>query len=164
MPYRGYHSLHPWKLFQFQETYFCHSVGILSRDSSTRSTNPDHSDEESAIQTEIKECHICQSLRNSPPQAPIHIWQWSLQPWSRIYVDYAGTFMGHHFLVIIDVHSTWVDVYMTTLATSKVTIEKLHNTFATLGLPKVLRSHYDILYFQPDNPIYCKDFSSSKPT
>ena len=48
--------------------------------------------------------------------------------------------MGHYFLVIIDAHSKWVDVHMTTLPTSKVTIEKLCNTFATLGLPKVLIS------------------------
>ena len=140
-------------------------------------------------------------------------------------------------------HSKWVDVHMTTSATSKVTIEKLRNTFATLGLPKVLvsdngtvqtlkramkkltgsletrlsrflfnyritpqsttgvspaelmfnrrlRSRFDLLYpdvskgvqakqilqqksrssvqglrnFQPDNPVYCRHFSSTKPT
>ena len=93
---------------------------------------------DSDIETEVKKCHICQSPRNSPPQAPIHSWQWPLQPWSRIHVDYAGPFMGHYFLVIIDAHIKWVDVHMTTSATSKVTIEKLRNTFATLGLPKVL--------------------------
>ena len=55
-------------------------------------------------------------------------------------MDYAGPFMGDQFLVIIDAHSKWVDVHMTTSATSKVTTEKLRNTFATLGLPKVLVS------------------------
>jgi len=34
-------------------------------------------------------------------------------------------------LVIIDVHSKWIDVHVTNASTSQATIEKLMQTFAT---------------------------------
>ena len=44
------------------------------------------------------------------------------------------------FLVIADAHSKWIEVHMTSTATSLATIELLRRTFATLGLPEVLVS------------------------
>ena len=44
--------------------------------------------------------------------------------------------MGHMFLVLVDAHSKWMDVVMMQSLTSKQTIEKLRNIFATHGLPK----------------------------
>ena len=42
------------------------------------------------------------------------------------------------FLILIDAHTKWIDVHVTSSATSQVTIEKLHSTFAALGIPKML--------------------------
>jgi hypothetical protein len=33
------------------------------------------------------------------------------KPWTRLHVDYAGPFLGKMFLVLIDSHSKWMDVY-----------------------------------------------------
>ena len=32
------------------------------------------------------------------------------QPWSRIHLDYAGSFLGKVFLIIVNTHSKWIDV------------------------------------------------------
>ena len=48
--------------------------------------------------------------------------------------------MGKMLLVIVDAHSKWIEVHVTTSSTAAVTIEKLRSTFATHGLPNVLVS------------------------
>lgn len=44
------------------------------------------------------------------------------------------------FLIIVDAHSKWIDVYPTNSATSQVTIEKLRQCFSTHGLPQTIVS------------------------
>ena len=55
-----------------------------------------------------------------------------------MHADYAGPFLGHMFLILIDAHSKWMEVHMTKSSTSLATIEKMRSTFATLGLPEQL--------------------------
>ena len=78
--------------------------------------------------------------QNNPPKVPMHPWGYPERAWSRIHVDYAGPFMGHMFLVIIDAYSKLMDVHPVSTATSAATIEKLRITFANQGLPDVLVS------------------------
>ena len=47
-------------------------------------------------------------------------------------------FMGHMFLLLVDAHTTWMDIHIVSSATSQSTIETMRNTFATLGLPEML--------------------------
>ena len=42
------------------------------------------------------------------------------------------------YLILIDAHSKWIEVHITTSATSSVTIEKMQSTFATFGIPETL--------------------------
>ena len=92
------------------------------------------------IENCVKECNECQLSRKSPPPVPMHPWSWPDRPWSRIHVDYAGPFEGKMFLLIMDVHSKWLEVHMTDSSTSTATIELLRKTFACLGLPDVVVS------------------------
>ena len=55
-----------------------------------------------------------------------------------MHADYTGPYLGHMVLILIDAHSKWMEVHMTKLSTSLVTIEKMRSTFATLGLPEQL--------------------------
>ena len=87
------------------------------------------------IETLVRGCSICQQERPGPPQSPLHPWQWPSRPWSRLHLDYAGPFMGHMFLVLIDAHSKWLEVYQMSAATSNATIQRLRTTFAQFGLP-----------------------------
>ncbi len=55
-----------------------------------------------------------------------------------MHADYAGPFLGKIFLVLVDAHTKWIDLHMTSSSTSQVTIEKMQATFATLGIPEML--------------------------
>ena len=61
----------------------------------------------------VKSCSVCQESRPTPAVAPLHPWEWPSQPWSRIHLDFAGPFLDHMFLVIVDAHSKWIDVHLT---------------------------------------------------
>ena len=92
------------------------------------------------IEQEVQSCEECQKHHKSPPTAPLHPWEWPEAPWSRIHVDYAGPFLGEMFLLIVDAHSKWMDIYPVKSATSQATIEKLRQSFSVFGLPKLLVS------------------------
>jgi len=92
------------------------------------------------IEQKVKSCNACQMTRNTPEVASLHPWEWPDKPWSRVHVDYAGPFLNRMFLLIVDAHSKWLDVHVTTASTASVTIQKLQQTFATLGLPETLVS------------------------
>ena len=36
---------------------------------------------------------------------PWHPWVWPSRPWARLHCDYAGPFLGHRFLVVINAYS-----------------------------------------------------------
>ncbi|XP_056147484.1 uncharacterized protein K02A2.6-like [Lampris incognitus] len=92
------------------------------------------------IEKEVSICVECQQNRKSPPNAPLHPWEWPELPWSRIHVDSAGPFLGKMFLVIIDAHSKWLEVYPLNASTTHATIEKLRQCVAVHGLPQILLS------------------------
>ncbi|XP_056098696.1 uncharacterized protein K02A2.6-like [Rhinichthys klamathensis goyatoka] len=92
------------------------------------------------IEVVVKRCVACQEHRNSPAPAPLHPWEWPSKPWQRLHVDYAGPFMGHMFLVLMDAHSKWMDVYPVTTSTSASTIECLRKSFSNQGIPETMVS------------------------
>ena len=57
------------------------------------------------IESLAKKCQGCQKVQFEAPTVPLHPWEWPIKPWQRIHVDYAGPFMGHMFLIIVDAHS-----------------------------------------------------------
>nr|XP_055051722.1 uncharacterized protein K02A2.6-like [Misgurnus anguillicaudatus] len=92
------------------------------------------------IESVVKRCVTCQEHRNSPALAPLHPWEWPSKPWQRLHIDYAGPFMGHMFLILMDAHSKWMDAYPVTSATSTMTIECLRKTFSNHGIPETIVS------------------------
>ena len=90
------------------------------------------------IEQYVKNCATCQVSAKDPPATPLHLWEWPQAPWSRVHADFAGPFLGKMYLILIDVHSKWMEVHITSGATSAVTINKMKLTFSTLGLPEVL--------------------------
>ncbi|KAL4009386.1 hypothetical protein ACER0C_003238 [Sarotherodon galilaeus] len=82
------------------------------------------------IEREVQACEECHKHHKSPPTAPLHPWEWPESPWSRI----------HMFLIIVDAHSKWMDVYPVKSLASQVTIEKLRQSFCVYGPPKMLVS------------------------
>ena len=92
------------------------------------------------IENVVKTCTSCQTNRPSPPAAQLHPWEWPSEPWSRLHIDFAGPFMGHMYLILVDSHSKWLDAQVMQSITTAKTIEKLRSIFATHGLPKTIVS------------------------
>ena len=70
----------------------------------------------------------------------LHPWSWPTAPWKRIHVDYAGPFLGNMYLVVVDAHSKWAEVIITTSTTSENTILELRKLFAAHRVARQLIS------------------------
>ena len=92
------------------------------------------------IENMVRKCAACQEVRHAPEKAPLHPWEWPERPWSRLHLDFAGPFMGHMFLVVVDSHSKWTEVKMMQKITADKTISALREMFATHGLPDTVVS------------------------
>ena len=92
------------------------------------------------IEQAAKGCTSCQLTQNNPKTTPLHAWEWPVRPWQRIYVEFAGPFLGTMFLVVVDSHSKWPEVIQMTTTSAARTIDELRKLFATHGLPEQLVS------------------------
>ena len=99
---------------------------------STRTSNTWLKDAlDACTHSKILSCHPC--TRGSFHLIPD-------SPWHRVHIDYAGPFMGHMFLIVIDAHSKWAEVVPTDSSTSSKTMDILLTIFARFGLPKQIVS------------------------
>ena len=81
------------------------------------------------IETLVKSCKSCQTVRNSPPMAPLHPWLWPTKPWQRLHLDFAGLFQGRMYLLVSDTHSKWPEIIaMKSTTASKNFGSYLHHT------------------------------------
>ena len=92
------------------------------------------------IEQKVKQCNQYQINQRKLPVIPLHPWEWLGKLWSRIHVNYAGSFQGKMFLVIVDSYSKWLDIQVTSSVSSAITIDKLQTTFVVLGLPEMIVS------------------------
>ena len=88
------------------------------------------------IESLAKKCQGCQKVQFEAPTVPLHPWEWPIKPWQRIHVDYAGPFMRHMFLIVMDAHSKWPEVLLTGSTSSERSVELLREAFARYGLPE----------------------------
>ena len=75
------------------------------------------------IETMVRSCPVCQTQRDNPPAAPLIPWKWPSQPWHRLHINYAGPFLGHMRLIIIDAHSKWLEIFQMSSTTSAATVQ-----------------------------------------
>ena len=83
------------------------------------------------LEAKVKNCHSCQ----------LNPWEYTANPWNRLHVDFASPFLGHMFLVIVDSHTKWLEVFQMQNITSRKTVERLRSCFATHGLPDCIVSN-----------------------
>ena len=62
-----------------------------------------------AIENMAKTCSTCLETQHNPATAPLHVWKWPEKPWNRVHIDFAEL-ESHHYLVLIDAHSKWMEV------------------------------------------------------
>ncbi|XP_054287546.1 uncharacterized protein K02A2.6-like [Macrosteles quadrilineatus] len=92
---------------------------------------------DSEIENMVKSCSVCQSTRKSVPLAPLQPWAWPKHNWQRLHLDFAS-FEGKEFLILVDGHSKWIEVFYMPTTTARQTIEKLRHCFAKFGLPTTI--------------------------
>ena len=90
------------------------------------------------IDETVRSCDECQLNQANPPLAPLNLWNWPSRPWARLHLDYAGPFQDQNFLIVIDVHSKWIEAFPATSPSTSVTIELLCPLFAQFGLPETI--------------------------
>ena len=88
-----------------------------------------------AIESRVRNCPVCLARQKSPPVAPLHPWQWPRRVWQRLHIDYAEC-QKQNFLIVVDSHSKWMEVFPMQSTTSFKTIETLRMLFASYGLPE----------------------------
>ena len=85
------------------------------------------------IEEIVKTCKECTAQRSLPPVAPLHSWPWANQPMKRLHIDFAEI-EEFQVLVIIDVHSKWIEAIPLRNATATTTIQALKTFFSSFGL------------------------------
>ena len=103
----------------------------------------------------VSTCRMCNERRNQSPNVPIHPWEWPARPWDRVHIDFCGPLDGMMFLVVIDAHSKWVDIYPTKATTTAVTLDKLRTSFAAWGLPRIIVSDNAACFTCPAFQQFC---------
>ncbi|XP_064469988.1 uncharacterized protein K02A2.6-like [Ornithodoros turicata] len=82
----------------------------------------------------VKRCDDCQEQRPQPPKAPLHPWSWPSRPWDRVHLDFAGPFLSKNFLVAVDAHSKWPEVFVLQSTTAAATIQCVRELFTRWGI------------------------------
>ena len=93
------------------------------------------------IESHVKSCPGCAFQSNNPTSVKYHPWIASTKEWQRLHIDFAGPFLGHSYLIVVDSFSKWPEVIPMASTTSGSTINALSKIFATHGLPE--RIHMD---------------------
>lgn len=91
------------------------------------------------IQNFVNKCTLCELGRNQQPCAPFHPWSWLTTAWEHIHIDFAEI-DKQHFLVVVEVHSKWVEIFPTQLTNTEKTINLLRHLWASYGFPTELVS------------------------
>ena len=63
------------------------------------------------IESLVKSHVPCQSVKSAPPKSLLNPWLWPAKPWSRVHVDFMGPLFNKMYLVIVDAHSKWPEVF-----------------------------------------------------
>lgn len=87
------------------------------------------------IEDAVRSCPTCIETRHTPPVVPLLLWPWATEPWQRVHIDFAEI-KGQQFLLLVDSHSKWLEVFPMNSTTANATITVLRSLFARYGLPR----------------------------
>lgn len=88
----------------------------------------------------------------------VHPWQFPERPWQRFHIDLAGPLQNRMFLIIMDAHTKWPEVYnMQADTTSKKVIKKLRDCFVRFGIPEQIVSDNGRQFVSSEFQRFCKN-------
>ena len=111
---------------------------------------------DSDIQNICRCCTSCAEQQNKPAKPPIHPWMLPEKPWSRIHVDHAINFLGHHWLVLVDAYSKYPCIHATSSTSTKATIDLLEEDFSHFGYPHTLVTDNATTFTSEEFQDWCK--------
>ncbi|GBN21583.1 Uncharacterized protein K02A2.6 [Araneus ventricosus] len=111
---------------------------------------------EEDIENHVGLCEPCPQTIHARPRAPVHPWEVTTKPWSRVHIDFAGPFQGQMFFLLVDSFSKWLEVKRLSSVTSSVTIKVTREIFATHGIPDSVTSDNDSQYTSVSSEVYWK--------
>lgn len=65
------------------------------------------------IEMFVKKCTQCAVYQNEPSKLSMHPWEYPKHPWQRLHMDYAGPFLSHSYLIVVDAYSKWPEIILT---------------------------------------------------
>ena len=90
----------------------------------------------SEIEEIARNCESCREQDPMPSKVTSASWDWPARPWRRLHLDYEGPFLDRMFLIVVDAHSKWLEVFPLKTVTSETTIGALRRLFSQFGLPE----------------------------
>jgi len=109
------------------------------------------------IENICKSCTTCAVNQPNPTSAPLHPWQFPDQPWERLHADLAGPFLGRMWLIVVDAHSKWPEIFsLQQDTTSSSIIAKLREMFGRFGLPKQVVTDNGRQFVSKEFETFCK--------
>lgn len=93
---------------------------------------------DTSIEEYVSNCLVCQESRPAPPRAPVHAWEVTRTPWSRLHIDFAGPFQGQTFLIVVDSFKKWLEVVPVVSMITRSAVGVLRQLFATHGMPDII--------------------------
>ncbi|XP_054280986.1 uncharacterized protein K02A2.6-like [Macrosteles quadrilineatus] len=83
------------------------------------------------IESMVASCKACCENKKNPEKAPTHVWEIPKRNWQRVHMDYAGPFLNHNFLIVVDARSKWPEIYpIKSAPTTASTIHYLREIFS----------------------------------
>ncbi|XP_040185819.1 uncharacterized protein K02A2.6-like [Rana temporaria] len=95
---------------------------------------------DTAIEDYVAQCPGCRQAQRPQKRGTLQPWPWPTEPWSRLHLDFAGPIQGKMYLIVVDAHSKWPEVFQMPSITSAATILVLRKLFAQYGLPTAIVS------------------------
>ncbi|XP_013172204.1 PREDICTED: uncharacterized protein K02A2.6-like [Papilio xuthus] len=88
------------------------------------------------LEERARTCAACRDQRDAPPCATPVPYAWPSEPWTRLHADFLQH-GGRYYLLVIDAHSKWIEVFHMCGGTSAATVEnKFRELFARFGIPR----------------------------
>lgn len=105
----------------------------------------------------VRHCEQCIATSKTPIRVPLHPWPKSSGPWARIHIDFAGPVNGRFYIIIVDAHSKWPEVFATSTITTTYTIDILTSLFSRFGNPETIVSDNGTQFTSAAFQQFCKE-------
>jgi hypothetical protein len=102
-------------------------------------------------------CRFCMESSHNPPSAPLHPWEFPEKPWQRLHIDLAGPFLNRMWLIVMDAHSKWPEVFcLNNNAATLPIICRLRDCITRFGIPDQIVSDNGSQFTSQEFQEFCK--------